>query len=214
MIVWSRVLALVLTLAACSSAGGSFEEGSLPTALDRTLAAESFHIRLRMVYGDVDAEGEGDYIAPDRLSLTLLDGDVRTTSIIIGHRHYDSVPDDPNRFTIWTDPCEPSLELMLPMLAAIREADVGSHLGDNFVFTIDGGTRIVGEARVADGRLGALEVSYVIPGTGDQVREQYWFSDFGKPATVTAPPSATPIDAIDDPLVRVSSGPPACPTGP
>jgi hypothetical protein len=204
-------LVVIVLLAACSSETRSLEKRGLREALDRTLAADSFHIRLRTISDELDVAGEGDYVAPDRLSLTLSGGEVRSTMIVIGRDHYDTDPVDPARFTRWTDPCPVTLEVMLPSVAMVQDADVVDVDEDIFAFTVDGAASgIRGEARVVGGYVVSLRLSYSLQ-TGDRVEERYEFSDFGAPAAVEAPADATPIDMVDDPLVSVSAGPVSCP---
>jgi hypothetical protein len=212
-------LAIVLLASTCAGETAPGEGDSLlRAAVEKTLAAEGFHIKGWLHIRREEIESEGDYVAPDRISMSSSsDGTTPTITIVVGRNHYASEPEDPNAFRLWEMPCDVGVDTFMPALAVVGYAEGVRMAGDVFTFRADGdeGTPMEGEARVTDGYLTGLTLRYTVPRVNERVEEHWTFSDFGATVPVQPPPREQVLQdpAFDGlPLIGISTGqPPACP---
>ena len=212
---------LLIAVAGPACAGNGKAAGndpSLQAALQKTLAADGFHIEGTMMFEGRTFESEGNYVAPDRMFISSSEGTLTTaTTIVVGRDHYVSEPEDPDTYSLWKMPCEVGIDTFIPALAVAREAAAVAADGDAFTFQADGneGTRIEGEAHVEDGYLVGLTLRYKLPRLDEDVEERWTFSDFGTTVRI-APPRADQVlggSMLDDnpPIVPSTGSPPECP---
>jgi hypothetical protein len=92
----------VLSLAAACSDGSDAPAGStLASAVEKTLAADGFHIQGSFLTEGETVRAEGDFVAPDRLSMAAVEGTPgAANTIIVGRNHYSTLPDDLSTFTL------------------------------------------------------------------------------------------------------------------
>jgi hypothetical protein len=186
----TSALALLLTCAACG--GESVGEArSLQAAVERTLAADGFHIEGAFTVEGPDIESEGHYVAPDRMLMESFDGTRTSTSIVVGRNNYLSESEDSERFSLWEMPCEVGVDTFIPALSVARNAEDVRQSAGAFTFRADGdgGTRIEGEARAEDGYLVELTLAYQLPRINERVLERWTFSDFGATVPIEPPPA-------------------------
>lgn len=216
------VLTLAIVLLASACGGGTVSEersGSLlRAAVEKTLAAEGFHIEGWLHIRREEIESEGDYVAPDRIVMSSSSyGTSLSTIIVVGRNHYASEPDDPNTFRLWTMPYDVDVDTFIPALAVVRHAEAVHMAGDNFTFRADGneGTPIEGEAQVMNGYLTGLTLRYAVPRINERVEERWIFSDFGETLRIQPPLKEQILQDSDvagvPPVVITSGQPPACP---
>jgi hypothetical protein len=179
-------LFLVVAAACDQQEADTRAEQTLSQAVERTLAADSFHIDAVQTYEGKDHEGEVDYVAPDRVRLTFPPSE---ESIFIGRDMYFSQLEQPDRF-VWSEsPCETTVDLAVAALAFVQEVDEVRLVGDTYVFSTAGEPAVSGEAHIEDGLLKSLLVRYEIPGDVDeQVVERHTFTRFGDDISIEAPP--------------------------
>lgn len=213
-------ITIVLVASACGGATVS-EEGSgslLSAAVEKTLAAEGFHIEGWLHIRSEEIKSEGDYVAPDRMAMSSSSGGTTLTiTIVVGRNHYASEPEDPNAFQLWEMPCDVGVDTFIPAFAVVGHAEGVRTAGDVFTFRADGneGTPMEGEARVTGGYLTSLILRYTVPRINERVEERWTFSDFGASVRIQPPPKEQVLqDAAFNgfPPIVISTGqPPACP---
>jgi hypothetical protein len=213
----AAIVVLLGGMTGCEGGGRSFDATpALIAAVERTIASDSFHIETtQIVESQGTFHGDGDYIAPDRLSI-FISGPGAATTIIIGRDHYVSEPERTDRFSHWRDPCSISIDVFIPALDLVRGATDVSASGETYVFRAEGSlSEAEGEARVENGYLSSLRLRYEIPELGDQVEERWVFSRFGDAdVTIEAPSEAQVINELveDVPSISTYEGSPApCP---
>lgn len=184
----SFALILLLVAAGCGSgseAAGSGDTADLHAAVDRTLAADSFHIELSSASPDAGGTASIDYNAPDRIRTVFEDG---TRSIIVGDTVYLSDFERPDHFLSSKRSGSAAADNLLLFLRAIREARPVNKIGDEFVATLgdnEGTARVL----VRDGYVVRLRMH---SGSGEgRLDATYEFSRFGSADTVSPPPADT-----------------------
>jgi hypothetical protein len=210
-------LAIVLLTATCSRETALGESDSvLRAAVERTLAAEGFHIEGGFTFEGEEIESEGDCVAPDRMAMSSSDGTTPEITIVIGRNHYSSEPEDPNSFSLWEMPCDVGVDTFIPAFAVARHAEGIRMAGDVFTFRADGneGVPIKGEAQVRDGYLTGLTLRYTVPRINERVEERWSISDIGTTVPIQPPPKEQILQepAVEGiPPVVISTGQsPAC----
>jgi hypothetical protein len=178
---------LLLLASACDEhEADTHAEKTLSQAVERTVAADSFHIDTVATYEGEAHEAEVDYVAPDRIRLAS--SPPSDVSLYIGQDMYFSEPDDPDRFLRLENPCETTVSFVVSALAVVQKAEDVRLVGGTYVFST-GDPTVSGEARVEDGLLSSLVVRYEIP-VGDlieHVEERHRFSRFGDDLSIEAP---------------------------
>jgi hypothetical protein len=162
----TSALALFLVSFACGADTRSADGSSLKDAVEKTVAAEGFHIEGALLLEKADIKSEGDYVAPDRYFMESSEGTaLLSTTVVVGRSYYGSEPRDAHRFTLWEMPCEVGVDTFIPALAVVREASETRHRDGAFTFRAEGNeeTRIEGEARVENGYLVELSLQYAPP---------------------------------------------------
>jgi hypothetical protein len=193
----SALAPLLLIASACGSSYQSDDHKIFREAVERTLAAECFHLSLET--GGTESSLEADYVAPDRF---LFSGSGRlggtqasVTTIIVGTDRYISEPEDiskpedAKRFFEASLPCAVGLgEYLVP--SGLREAQEIRRVGATYTFGIDAlaeGAR--GSAQISAGRLVSLSIRFMSPRMGDEPMDlRYSFSDYGTPIPIDPPP--------------------------
>lgn len=197
----------------CSQGVGREAKTTLINAVERTLGASSLHIDTVATYEGEDHEAQVEYVAPDRVRLVL---PFSEESIFIGKDQYFSEPDEPDRFLQVESPCVVTLDVAVPALAAIREAEDVRRVGGAFIFSTSGEAAIGGEARIDDGYLVSLVLRYELPDLNQTVEERHTFSQYGDDISIDPPPSSHVSSApgpaeFPDIIVIDQGSPPACP---
>jgi hypothetical protein len=211
----TQALALLLALAPACGGGDPAAEADLRAAVKRTIAADSYHVRIRLTQGGAGAQSiEGDYVAPDRFSIQ---GEAVKT-LVIGRHRYISYPDeDRDRYYVAGElSCPVTPGEFFPPLAVFREAQDVSRFAGTYVFKLDALSEGAwGRARLTGGRLAFLSLHYTLPMFDGLSEYQFTFSDFDAPISVE-PPSAKQV--IDDsrfedlgPIVGFTGSPIPCP---
>ena len=202
-----------IAFVSCSHGVGREAETTLADAVERTLGASSLHIETVATYEGEDHEAEVEYVAPDRVRLVL---PFSEDSILIGKDQYFSEPDDPDRFLQMESPCVVTLDMAVPALAAVRDADDVRRVRGTFIFSTRGDPAIGGEARIDDGYLVSLVLRYELPDLNQAVEERHTFSHYGDDISIEPPPSShvspAPGPADFPGVIVIDQGsPPPCP---
>ena len=209
------VVAISLATVACARLGGSEPrsaedpEKRLKEAVSATLALRSFRMTSEGEGGEAGLPPEPtmvfDYVAPDRLrEVTRQEAASSATDLIaIDGSIYMSLPDRPGFFHRASDPSRASVEAFLSLLEnLLRVEDVeGEGATFTFVFSAESTTGTPpgkGEARIADGLLARLALTYS-EGFGSIA---YSFSNFDSVPPVNRPPA--------DRIVPYDTGIPPC----
>jgi hypothetical protein len=185
--------------------------------VEKTLAADGFHIEGAFTFEGEEIGSEGDYVAPDRMAMSSSDGSTPTITIMVGRNNYASEPEDPNTFLLWEMPCDVGVDTFLPAFAVVRHAEDVSMARDLFTFSAEGneGTPIEGEARVTDGYLSGLTLRYTVPRINERAEERWTFSSFGTIVRIEPPPKKQVLQDSEfdgvPPVVSTTGQPPACP---
>lgn len=214
----TSALALFLVSSACGAGATSADGSSLRDAVEKTLAADGFHIEGVLTLERADIDSEGDYVAPDRFFMESSEGTARlSTTVVVGRSYYGSEPRDAHRFTVWEMPCEVGIDTFIPAPAVVREASKIRQSDGAFTFRAEGdeGTPIEGEARVENSYLVELSIQYALPQISEQVHERWTFSDFGATVAIEPPPADQIVGESqfeNEPVSGVKNGQPVdCP---
>jgi hypothetical protein len=186
----------------------------LKAAVEKTLAADGFHIEGSVALEGETIESEGDYVAPDRFFMASAEGTPgAATTIIVGRKHYVSEPDDLNTFSLWERPCDVGVDTFIPALEIVGHAEDIERDGDAFTFRADGDD-IEGEARVDGDYLVELAVRYSLLHIDEPVEERWVFSNFGTTAFIEPPPDERVLEESrfdeNPPIVTRTGQPPSC----
>jgi hypothetical protein len=199
----------LFVLVACGERVDHAPDAALATAVERTLAAESFQIRLTVTDGRDRLVNTIEYAAPDRVRIRFRP--IGETVSIAGDMYY-STPEEPGRFFLVETRCENPLEVAVPALSIVRAATEVRRNGSILVFRSDDVAEMTGQARIADGYLVSLLLRYELPDVNRRVIERYAFSRFGDEISVEPPAASSIVRAPGSPA---SAGSPApCPDAP
>jgi hypothetical protein len=169
---------------------------TLAAAVERTIGAESFRVRLTVTDGREQRVSQVEYAAPDRVRISLRP---RGETVWIGGDTYYATPEEPNRFVLVETACENTLEVAIPALSVLRDVTDVRRNGPNLVFRSDDGAGMTGRARIVDGFLASLLLRYELPDVDRKVIERYSFSRFGDTISIARPDesSITAAQGVD-----------------
>lgn len=210
---WVVTVSVGVAFVSCSQGVGREAKTTLAKAVERTLGASSLHIETVAIYDGEEHEAEVEYVAPDRVRLVL---PLSEESLFIGRDQYLSEPDESDRFLQVKSPCVVTLEMAVPALGAVREANDVRRVGSAFIFGTGGEAAIGGEARIDDGYLVSLILRYELPDLNQTVEERHTFSHYGEDISIEPPParhvSPAPGPADYPDVIVIDQGSPsACP---
>lgn len=204
----ASALGLLVILLACgeqrSDAGPA---ATLASAVERTIGAESFQVRLTLTDGGRRLVSHIAYAAPDRVRIRLRP---RGETVSIAGETYYATPGDPQRFVLVDTVCDNTLEVALPALSIVRHATDVRRNGPNFVFRSSDVAAVTGQARLADGYLSSLLLRYELPDVNRKMIEHYSFSRFGDEILIRRPDAAS----IAGTQAPNQGSPVPCPGGP
>jgi hypothetical protein len=179
---------LVVLLACGEQGAAGGPNATLAAALERTLAAESFQVRLVVTDGPERRVSRVEYAAPDRVRIRLRPSG--ETVWIAGDTYY-ATPNEPARFVLVETACENALEVALPALGILGHATDVRRNGPNLVFRSDDGVGMTGQARIEDGYLASLLLRYRLPDVDRTLIERYSFSRFGDDISIGRPDASS-----------------------
>ncbi|HEX5936092.1 MAG TPA: hypothetical protein VFZ75_00145 [Actinomycetota bacterium] len=180
---------VLVTLLACGEQGpAGGPNATLAAAVDRTLAAQSFQVRLIVTDGPEQRVSQVEYAAPDRVRIRLRPSG--ETVWIAGDTYY-ATPNEPTRFVLVETACENALEVAVPALGILGHATDVRWNGPNLVFRSGDGAGMTGQARIKDGYLASLLLRYRLPDVNRTLIEQYSFSRFGDDISIVRPDASS-----------------------
>jgi hypothetical protein len=182
---------------------------TLAAAVERTIDAESFQVRLTLTDGRERLVSQFEYAAPDRVRMRLRP---RGETVWIAGDTYYATPEEPNRFFLVETACENTLEVAVPALSIVRDATDVRRNGPIFVFRSGDVAGFTGQARLEDGYLASLLFRYKLPDISRNVIERYSFSRFGDRISIRRP-DASLITGTREAAPNQGS-PVPCPAGP
>jgi hypothetical protein len=178
-------LGLLATLLACADQGADRDPAvTLAAAVERTIDAESFQIRLILIDGRERLVSQVEYAAPNRVRIRLRP---RGETVSIAGDTYFATPEEPNRFVLVKTGCENTLEAAVPALDIVRDATDVRRNGPILRFRSGDFAGITGQARLEDGYLASLLLRYKLPDVNRSVIERYSFSRFGDRISIRRP---------------------------
>jgi hypothetical protein len=181
---------IIAGLLSCAEQGRDRgQEEALAAAVERTLSAESLHIRAILVDGGEQHVSDVEYVAPDRVRISRLRPSSQT--IVVGSDMYISTPEEPNRYLHVETRCDSALEVAVPVLTILRQATEVRRDGPIFIFRSDAVNGMIGQARIQGGHVTSLLLRYDLPDVNRGIIERYSFSRFGADITIAPPPTST-----------------------
>lgn len=181
-------VSFLLVLVACAEQGAPGPDATLAAAAERTVGAESFHVRMTVSDGREQHESQVEYVAPDRVRITL---SPRGETIWIGGDAYYATPERPGRSVLVETSCENPLQVAVPALDILSHATDVRRNGPNFVFRSTRDVAMTGQARVEDGYVASLLLRYRLPDVDRSVVERYSFSGFGRSVSISRPDASS-----------------------
>lgn len=193
-------------------AGGCDDDGSsqptaaaareLRAAARRTLAEQSFRVRVVATFGKQHFVADGEYLGPDRTQL----GSGSTNRIIIGDTMYQRFGDDgvaatdPNVYYRTVVPAtsrrvEPGSDLTALLQIPIRKRAPVSFRDGLFRMTLPGNERFSASRmmfRIERGRVTDATLDYTV--RQERQAQKHHYFDFGAPISIKAPPAAVTRD--------------------